>query len=395
MNKLSMMQTKLLRITFSYVLTFLFSIGLVSIVGCSSDDSSWRPIIDEPSGDDDDDDNGELNFTYNPQSSLKDLAAYPVGMIVSAAKLSSSSDENESFKSILTDDYNSITAENDMKMANMFTAADTYDWSDGDEIVAYAKENNMRVHGHALLWHQSIPGWLNNFDGSDEEFETLIENYIKEAVSHFAQETFEDGTPVVASWDVVNEAFDGAQMRNSLFFQRMGEDYVAKCFQWAREVDSDVKLFYNDYNIAGEGTKRNSVINMVNNFASEGIPIDGVGLQMHVNHDWPTTNEINQAITAIANTGLLVHLSELDVKVNFNDDLEELTLERAQEQEKRYQEVAEAYANVPEEQQFGITIWGMRDRDSWLYEGGLEWPLLYNNNFEYKVAHRGFAEGLE
>lgn len=176
-------------------------------------------------------------------------------------------------------------------MANIFRGPGDYDFSDGDAIVAYAKENGMRVHGHTLVWHQSIPGWLNDFAGTDEEFEALIEDYVKATVSHFAEETMSrDGqeVPVVEGWDVVNEVFDGASLRSSLFRQKLGDDYASKLFTWAREADPDVKLFYNDYNIAGDPSKRNAIINMVNNFQENEVPIDGIGMQMHLNHNWPS-----------------------------------------------------------------------------------------------------------
>ncbi len=375
---------------------------LLVIAGCSSeDDSPSGPIVGGPtdpvdgggdgSGDNDD------PLTYNAAQDLKEIVDFPVGNIVSANRLGSSSASNETFREVLLEEFNSITAENDMKMANMFTGPDTYDFSDGDAIVDYAIENGLRVHGHTLVWHSSIPGWLNNFSGTDEEFETQVENYIKATVSHFAEATVVvDGeeVPVVKGWDVVNEAFDGAGYRNSIFRERIGSDYVEKAFQWAREADPDVKLFYNDYNVAGEVSKRNAIINMINGFLDNDVPIDGIGMQMHLNYNWPT-DDLPTAIQDVADTGLLVHISELDVKANPNDDIEELTEERALAQEEQFQKAGYYYTElVPEEQQYGLTIWGFRDQDSWLYENGSDWPLLYNNEFETKLAHRGLAAGL-
>lgn len=372
----------------------------IGLLGCSSSgDGPSGPIVGGPSDDidplptDDGQPTGDP-LTYNATEDLKELADFPMGNIVSASKLASSSSANESFKQILNLEYNSITAENDMKMANIFSGPDTYDFSDGDAIVAYAKSNGFRVHGHALIWHQSIPSWLNGFAGDDAEFEAQIEGYVKATVAHFAQEKDTEGNAIVTSWDVVNEYFDGSSMRSSLFSQRMGPDYHKKVFQWAREADPDVKLFYNDYNIAGEPGKRNAIINMVDDFQTEGIPLDGLGMQMHLNHDWPS-NDLPTAVQDIADTGLLVHVSELDVKVNYGDDVNELTQERAEAQERQYQRAGYYYTTlVPAAQQFGITIWGFRDQDSWLYDGGSDWPLLYNADFITKISHRGLVAGL-
>lgn len=381
------------------ILKIISVLLLAMCIGCSSGDDGGPQVGGPTETPDPDSETPPVDnidpFLYSATENLKDVADFPLGNIVSASKLASTSASNTTFKDILNQEYNSITAENDMKMANMFTGPDTYDFSDGDAIVAYALENGFRVHGHALIWHSSIPNWLNTFEGTDEEFEAQIEAYVKATVAHFAEVTDGDGIPVVASWDVVNEYFDGSAVRTSLFTQRIGTDFHQKAFQWAREADPDVKLFYNDYNIAGQVDKRNAIISMVSNFISEDIPIDGIGMQMHLNHDWPSM-DLPTSIQDIADTGLLVHVSELDVKANYSDDLSELTVERAQAQEEQYQRVGYYYTTiVPQAQQFGLTIWGVRDQDSWLYDGGSDWPLLYDNDFNTKITHRGLVDGLE
>lgn len=387
-----------------YLLIFL----AVVMFSCSNDDEPTTPIVggptdvvddDEDNDDNGDDDGGNNNspFLYNPGDPLKTLVDYPIGNIVSAAKLTSTSSSDQNFRELLLDDFNSITAENDMKMANIYRGPDNYDFSDGDAIVAFAKANGLRVFGHTLVWHASIPGWLNNFEGTDEEFSTLIENYVKTTVAHFAEEKMMvngEEVSVVSGWDVVNEVFEGGGLRSTLFQSRMGPDYVSKLFTWAREADPDVKLFYNDYNMEFETAKRNAMLNMVANFQENDIPIDGIGFQMHVNHDFPSRDAMVEATNSAIATGLLIHFSELDVKVNFNNDITEFTQARADAQETKYRTVAEIYNTVPAAQQYGLTIWGMRDIDSWLYDGGNDWPLMYDNDFNYKIAHRGFAEGL-
>lgn len=366
-------------------LMFLILAGVFTLGGCDSDEPKPDPITEVPDEDDDD--------TVATAVYLKDHTAFPIGNIVSAVRLSSTA--GETFREILLNDFNSITAENDMKMAEIFRGPDSYNFTKGNAIVAYAAESGIRVHGHALVWHSSVPGWLNNYSGTDEEFATLIENYIKTTVSHFAEFKDEDGNAVVASWDVLNEYFDGSSARNSIFRQRMGDGYHKKLFQWAREADPNVKLFYNDYNIAGQPGKRNVILNMVADFQANDIPIDGIGMQMHLNHDWPT-NDLPLAVEEIAGTGLLVHVSELDVKVNYNDDITEFTEERAAQQADQYQRVAYYYTTlVPSSQQFGITFWGMRDEDSWLYNGGTDWPLLYDNDYNPKPAYNSFIRGLK
>lgn len=367
------------------VITLLFI--AVMIVGCSSDGGSG-PTVGGPSGGGGN--GGDGNGGGETTEFLKDIANFPIGNIVSAQKLNSSSSDNLGFKEVLLDEFNSITAENDMKVSNMFISPTTYDWSDGDAIVAYAKANGLRVHGHTLAWHNQQPSWFNSFSGTDEEFETAVMDYITATVAHFAEEKDSNGNSIVASWDVFNEAFDPNASSNVLFTKI--DDVVAKCFTAARAGDPDVKLFYNDYNIAGSPDKRNNIINMVDDLISRDIPIDGIGMQMHLNHDWPTS-DLPAAIQDIANTGLLVHISELDVKVNYGGGQTSLTTERSQAQANQYQNAAYYFTTiVPAAQQHGITIWGFRDQDSWINN---DWPLLFDNNFNPKLAYDGFVEGLK
>ena len=338
----------------------------------------------------------ESGTTYKTQESIKNIASFPIGNVVSSDKLKS----NPLFVSTLKRDFNSMTAENQMKMANIFKAPGVYDFSDGDEIVKFAKENNFRVFGHALIWHSSIPKWLKNYKGTNEDFESLIKDYIQNTVSHFAKEKVRiDGEEVsiVEGWDVVNEAFTtGAE--NSIFRKKLGEDYVSKCFKWAREADPDVKLFYNDYNLESYPAKIKKVQKMIKNFQEKNIPIDGIGFQMHIDHLNPKKETIEQNLEKIIKSGLLIHFSEIDITVNKEKSFKKLNYEKALIQEEKYKEIAEIYMSIPKNQQFGMTFWGMRDNDSWLlkfHNNKYEYPSLYNSNYELKISHRGLIKGLK
>jgi len=334
-------------------------------------------------------------LTYEPVIALKDIASFPIGMSLQAKNIT----QTPRYSNTLKRDFNSLSAEYEMKMDPIYKGINQYDFSAGDAIVNFAKENGFRVFGHALVWHAAIPNWLNNFDGTDQEFEDLIETYIKATVTHFAQEkTIINGeeVSVVAGWDVVNEAFTN-QAENAVFRQRMGEDYVAKCFTWAREADPDVKLFYNDYNLEFDFAKVNQVTNMIDDFRANGIPIDGVGLQTHINISYPPIATFQNCLNLLLEKDVLIHFSEIDMTINRGGDITELTYERALSQENRYKEIAELYSNIPAEKRFGITFWGMRDNESWLlnfWDNQNEYPLLYDSNYNFKIAHRGFVEGL-
>ena len=178
----------------------------------------------------------------------------------------------------------------------------------------------------------------------------------------------------------------------------MGENYVEKCFKWAREADPEVKLFYNDYNLESYPEKIQKVQKMIKNFQDKNIPIDGIGFQMHIDHLNPKREIIENNLKKIIDSGLLIHFSEIDITVNREKLFQKLNYEKALIQEEKYKEIAEIYMSVPKNQQFGITFWGMRDNDSWLlnfYNNKYEYPSLYTSIYEFKISHRGFIKGLK
>ncbi|WP_298315175.1 endo-1,4-beta-xylanase [uncultured Aquimarina sp.] len=335
----------------------------------------------------------ETNTEFPDDVTLKSATEnnFFVGVAVSEARTNISS-----YDEIYTREFSSITAENDMKMASIFTGIDNtgaiiYDWSKVDALVDYAETNNLNVHGHTLIWHRSLPQALENFSGTDQEFEDLIEQYITDVLTRYQGK--------INSWDVVNEAIDddpGVQWRNTLFLQRMGDNYVEKCFAFARAVDPNVKLFYNDYNMTFDGTKRGKVLVMVDDLLANDL-IDGVGYQMHIDYNFPSREQIQEATDELVAKDVLVHFAELDVKVNAANDLTELTEERSQAQRQRVREVVEIFNAIPQNKKYAITVWGLKDDDTWLIpenNGRPEWPLLFDASFNKKEAYQGFLEGL-
>lgn len=324
--------------------------------------------------------------TGEPQTALKDAATtFSVGMAVRSNRL------NGQHGAVLEREYNQLTSEYEMKMNIMYPSQDNYDFSQADQIVDYAQANGMDVHGHALIWHSATPSWVENFGGTDEEFEIMIEDYIKTTVTRYIGK--------VRSWDVVNEAIaDGTNdLRNTVFLRRMGPDYIAKCHRWAREADPDVLLFYNDYNMVSSPGKRAAALQMVDQLIADGVPVDGFGFQMHISYNGPSKSAIQSASQDVVNRNLLLHFSELDVRANPSGDLQTLTPDRAMAQQNKVEEVVEVYNAIPQDNKFALTIWGLKDNESWLLDfwGQIDWPLLYDNDFNIKKAHTGFLEGLE
>lgn len=315
---------------------------------------------------------------------LRDESPFPVGVAVQANRLTGN------YNTVISKEFSSLTAEYEMKMDNTHPSADTYNWGPTDALVAYAEANDMQVHGHALIWHNSTPSWVVNFAGTDEEFETMIEEYITTVVTRYKGR--------VRSWDVVNEAITdgGGSLRQSVFRQKMGPDYIAKCHQFAHAADPDALLFYNDYNIEFDATKQNAMLALVDGMLAADVPIHGVGFQMHVSYNFPSKATLQSITQKIVTRGLMVHYSELDIRANPENDLTALTDERANLQKQKVREIVEVFMEVPAEQRFAITVWGLRDSDTWLisFWGQPDWPLLFNNDFTPKPAYTGFLEGL-
>ncbi|MCG9793412.1 endo-1,4-beta-xylanase [Flavobacterium algicola] len=320
-----------------------------------------------------------------PTTALKEAANFKVGMIVRSTALTGQTSD------IILREFDNITSEYEMKMDKMYPSKGTYDFTAVDKIVKYATDNKLNLHGHALIWHNATPDWVKNFTGTDAEFEIMVKEYITTVVTRYKGK--------VKSWDVVNEAVDdgsGNPLRNSVFKQKMGDDYIKKCYQWARAADPDCKLFYNDYNFASSTTKRAAIFKIADALKVDNL-IDGLGAQMHISYKGPAASEIQAVVDGTVSRKLLMHFSELDIQANPDNDLKVLTPERAILQKNKYKEVVKIFNSIPTANQYALTVWGMRDSESWLLDfwGHIDWPLMYNNDYSVKKAHTGFLEGLK
>ena len=318
-----------------------------------------------------------------------------VGMAVKANQL----DSGSKYDAILKNEFSSISAEYEMKMNPISISSGVYNWTAADKIVAYGNANGINVHGHALVWHLAVPDWLTNFSGTDAEFAAEVKKYITDVVTHYAGK--------VKSWDVVNEAVDdnSGNLRNTIFLQRMGPNYIKDCFKWARDAanaagDTNLLLFYNDYATSTNIPKQNKMFSIVDDLKTSNL-IDGVGYQMHNTYLSPTKTQIETDINRAVAKGLKIHISELDIQVNPANDITTFTNERRLAQKEKYKEIVKIYNALPAANKYALTVWGMKDNESWipfntdLNHPGNDWPLLYDSNFALKSAHTGFLEGLD
>jgi endo-1,4-beta-xylanase len=328
-----------------------------------------------------------LSTFINAQKSalLKDAVKFPLGASVNPRLMT----ENEAYRNIAKNELTGMTAENHMKMMLIHPATDRFDFVKGDEIVAFAAATGKRMHGHTLVWHNQVPQWMKDFQGDQKAWQELLKNHIQTVVSHYKGK--------IVGWDVVNESFlDDGSLRPTLWSEHI-PDYIAKSFQWAHEADPDAILFYNDYGQDGKPKKMKAILDLVAELKRRGIPIHGLGLQMHINVD-SKRNELQEVLDKSVATGLKIHLSELDIAVNPKNNPDFVYEEKAAKaQSELFNYIFKSYTRIPAAQQYGITFWNISDKDSWLrgyFKRPKEYPLLFDENYSKKPAYTELTKSL-
>jgi endo-1,4-beta-xylanase len=283
------------------------------------------------------------------------------GAAIAAYKLSDSV-----YSTILDREFNMVTPENEMKWDATEPSQNSFSYGSADQIVSHAQAHNMRVRGHTLAWHNQQPGWVQSLSGT--ALRNAMLNHITNVATHYKGKIY--------AWDVVNEAFadGGSGARRDSNLQRTGNDWIEAAFKAARAADPGAKLCYNDYNTDGVNAKSTGVYNMVKDFKSRGVPIDCVGFQSHLGTGIPGDYQAN--LQRFADLGVEVQITELDVAQGGN-------------QANIYAAVTKACMAVS--RCGGITVWGIRDSDSWRTG---ENPLLFDASGNKKAAYTSVLNAL-
>lgn len=311
------------------------------------------------------------------------------GLRVGAAALPETMDD-EGLK-LLARQFNEITPENHMKWAFLEREKGKYDWAVADRIVDFAEKNGMKVKGHALIWHESIPEWFHKLPAEERW----------EAVSGHMTATMRRYKGRVQSWDVVNEALDdnGRDIRDTVFSEGGRADYIARAFRLARKLDPEAKLIYNDYGCEGLSKKSDLQYELMASLLKDEVPIQEVGLQMHILGPGgiPKPADVAANVRRLTQLGLSVNISEMDVALAAfpGGTLEE----KLQRQAELYREILAACIDIPGFS--GITFWGYTDRNTWLNwlnaRKGVkepEAPLLFDRFLKPKPAFYGVQQAL-
>lgn len=317
---------------------------------------------------------------------------FAIGVAVSPRSLKT--DEAQ----LILREFNSLTPENAMKMGPIHPKENQYYWKDADSIAAFARRNGLKLRGHTLVWHNQTPKWLFvDAAGNTVSKEVLLQrlkDHITTVVKRYK------GT--VYAWDVVNEAVSDKKdeyLRNSEWYKIIGDEYIAKAFQYAHEADPDALLFYNDYNEINP-VKREKIYRLVKSLKDAGVPIHGVGLQAHWAINEPAEQELINTLEKFSDLGVKIQITELDISVypkehdarerKQQDANTAFSAEKEQKQIDMYKmifRVFRKYKNVIS----GVTFWNISDRHSWLdnfpVKDRKDYPLLFDKDLKPKKAY--------
>jgi endo-1,4-beta-xylanase len=314
-------------------------------------------------------------------------------LLISAAVNPAHLDEPD-YAAALSRELNCIEPENAMKWRALRPDRSTFNFSAADRIVEFAKAHNQLVRGHTLAWHVKNPAWLTDRNFSPAELATILREHIERVMKYYAGKVF--------AWDVINEAFnDDGTMRSTLWydspgigFAGQGTKYIEQIFRWARAADPKAKLFYNDYSNENINRKSDAIYAMAKDFKERGVPLDGVGFQMHLSlkSNLATVAENMARLNAL---GLEVQIAELDVAIPINAEGQPQNPADLEKQAAVYRQATALCSWAPNCTL--LQIWGITDKYSWLpgYSKGKNGAgLPLDAQYTPKPAHSAVIEVL-
>ncbi|MFI7546752.1 endo-1,4-beta-xylanase [Actinoplanes sp. NPDC049599] len=326
--------------------------------------------------------------------SVRDVVTeFPVGAAITAAETVGVHGQ------LLAKHFASVTPGNALKWDATEPSENTFRYTEADPLIAYAKAHGMAVRGHTLVWHNQTPAWVFTDEAgapmtataaNKELLLARLTNHIRNVAAHYGTD--------IAVWDVVNEVIDESQadgLRRSQWYAITGLDYIRTAFTVAREVAPHAKLFINDYN-TNVPAKRDALFNLVSKLRAEGVPIDGVGHQMHVNVDWPTVAETEAMLQKFVPLGLEQQITEMDVSIyrNNSETFPAPPADRLLQQAYVYRDMFALFREYAGEIT-SVTLWGLADDNTWLDTFPVtrkDAPLLFDTTLQAKQAYWGVVD---
>ncbi|MEV4319554.1 endo-1,4-beta-xylanase [Actinocrispum sp. NPDC049592] len=324
-----------------------------------------------------------------PADSLRALGAQ-VGLRVGSAIIPFDLD-NAPYRQIAGDQFSTVTPGNEMKWQLVEPTRGSYDWSGGDRLVQFARQHRQLVRGHTLMWHNQLPTWLTQgvADGSisNEQLRALLRKHITDEVTHFRGQIWQ--------WDVANEFFTDSNPStinpNNFWVSHLGTGVLADAFRWARAADPQALLFYNDYNIAGEdgsNAESDGVYAWVKQMRAQGVPVDGIGDQGHLDLQYGFPVKMRQDLQRYANLGLKVAITEADVRTFVDDPVSQVPTNSLAPSAHAFYYDQMLKACLAVRSCLSFTVWGFGDADSWVpgFFTGEGYAGTYDVNLQPKPA---------
>ncbi len=310
---------------------------------------------------------------------------FPIGVAISTDLLQ----YNDRYREITISQFNRISGETAWLYDRVHPHKDLFNWSDYDTLVKFGETYDKDIVGHSLVYHDYLPYWLTEFSGSKSDWEAILKDHIQTIVSRYKGK--------IDTWIVVNEAFnEDGTLRNSIWKENIGSSYISKAFIWAHEANPDAKLFYNDYNLALNRNKLNAVLRLLKTFKENGIPVHGLGCQLHIFDQFPEISEINEMALKIQQNDLLVYYSEIDISLNIYSKYNSPTNEMLMNQKRKLKGIVNGYKRLDKKYQYGISFWNVSDADTWIRNNfdRIDWPCMWDDNYEPKPMYCGIKEAL-
>jgi len=297
------------------------------------------------------------------KNSLQAHAAHS-GLLAGAAVPVRALQSDPVFGQLLADQYGILVPENELKMVGLRPAADKFDFSAPDALFAFAKQHGLKMRGHTLVWHGSVPQWVRQQSDTLDLRKVMVE-HIQTVMGRYRGQ--------VQAWDVVNEAIlpsdgDPNGMRKTVWFKAMGPEYIDLAFRTAREADPNAKLTYNDYSVEYDNEehaeRRRQILALIRRMQAAKTPIDAVGVQAHIKAGFNESmgKGLKEYVAAIRQMGLEVYVTEFDVNEdNLTDD----------DVAKRDAAIADTYRQflhlmLSDPAVKVVLTWGVSDRRTWL-----------------------------
>jgi endo-1,4-beta-xylanase len=329
--------------------------------------------------------------------SLRSLAAR-IGLHIGTAVIPFDLD-NAGYSQILGDQFSVVTPGNEMKWQLVEPTQGVYDWSGGDRLVAFAQQHRQLVRGHTLVWHNQLPNWLttgvSNGTISNDQLRDLLHKHIVDEVTHFKGKIWQ--------WDVANEFFTDSNPSminpNDYWVSHLGADIIGDAFRWAHAADPHALLFYNDYNIAGEdgsNAKSDAVYAWVQQRLAQGVPINGIGDQGHLDTQFGFPTQMTQDLARFAGLGLKVAITEADVRTFVDGPTTQVPTNHLGTFAQPYEYSQMLKACLAVKKCISFTVWGFGDADSWIpgFFTGEGYADIYDVNLNPKPAYFDLQQDL-